>query len=306
MVSVETEGPRRNRRRDSRGNPIGTSLASPPSRSGPESTIAPRTLWRDESAKLSLSQVCERERRPVLQICSGDLHSDRQSVFTQPKFLSLLAVSVGVKQLQISTATARTGACSSRCGILVRAWTQKISSASLTRFTPPSQIVWVWAYRSAARSSRRTGENYGRLRACLRVPSSSSPYLRARTAHRNTGDIGAPTNPILPPTFPPPTIRARSRTRDRRTGGPSGLRNFRSFSLIGRSLMLATRTRISRSKAAQEEHEIWRNRWPRRLTCRGRRAPLPRAARACTACSASSRPGRGRRHARRRCGYSRW
>ena len=90
----------------------------------------------------------------------------------------------GARDLLIRTVKTKQAACSSPCVILVRAWTLRISNASSTHTSPRRPMVWEWAYRSAARSSRRMGDDCRRPGARPRAPSCSSPYRRARTAHR--------------------------------------------------------------------------------------------------------------------------
>jgi len=64
-------------------------------------------------------------------------------------------------------------------------------SASSTHISPRRPVVWERAYRSAARSSRRMGTTVGDQGARPRAPSCSSPYRRARTAHRELVLVGA-------------------------------------------------------------------------------------------------------------------
>jgi hypothetical protein len=52
-------------------------------------------------------------------------------------------------------------------------------------------VVWDQIYRSAARSSRLMGDDCRRPGARPRVPSCSSAYRRARTAHRELVRVGA-------------------------------------------------------------------------------------------------------------------
>ena len=70
-------------------------------------------------------------------------------------------------------------ACSSRCGIRVRGWTRRTSTASSRPSTRPSPVAWAWACRSAVRSSRLTEDDCGYLRMYLGAPSFNSLYLQA-------------------------------------------------------------------------------------------------------------------------------
>src|SRR6185312_3473746 len=48
-------------------------------------------------------------------------------------------------------------------------------NAFSSRFIRPRPAEWGWDYRSASRSSRRTGDDYGRVRMCPAAPCFSSP-----------------------------------------------------------------------------------------------------------------------------------
>jgi len=65
----------------------------------------------------------------------------------------------------------------SRCGIRVRDWIRRALSTSSTHSTRPSPVAWAWDYRSAVRSSNRTGDGSGLRRTYHRGPRFSSPSL---------------------------------------------------------------------------------------------------------------------------------
>src|SRR6266849_5023531 len=66
---------------------------------------------------------------------------------------------------------------SSRCGTRVRDWIRRALSSSSTHSTRPSPLAWAWDYRSAVRSSKRTGDGSGLRRTYPRGPRFSSPSL---------------------------------------------------------------------------------------------------------------------------------
>src|SRR5882757_7515652 len=74
-------------------------------------------------------------------------------------------------------------ACSWLFEIRVRDWTRRVSIASSTRSTRPSLAAWAWDYRSAVRSSKSTGDVYGRRQTYPKVRafiSASLPMERPR------------------------------------------------------------------------------------------------------------------------------
>jgi hypothetical protein len=119
----------------------------------------------------------------------GIVQADR--VQLQQVILNLIAnaveamsgISEGSRELLISTRKAQ----------LVQDSGPGLAPATLERLfeasIQPSQTVWVWIYRSAVLSSKRTVDSSGRARPSLEVPSLNSPRPPAQTLHRDCGTL---------------------------------------------------------------------------------------------------------------------